>query len=65
MARINSFRELKDYQNAFQAAMMILELTKAFPREVEYSMTDQMRRLGRAARAERFGRVGSGKPGQF
>ena len=42
--RIRSHRELEVYQLAFSAAMEIFELTKGFPREEVYSLTDQMRR---------------------
>jgi len=46
--RINSFKELRVYQNAMDAAMKIFELTKAFPPEEKYSMVDQMRRSSRS-----------------
>ncbi|MEA3416452.1 MAG: four helix bundle protein [Thermodesulfobacteriota bacterium] len=36
------------YQNAINAAMKIFELTKLFPSEERYSMTDQMRRSSRS-----------------
>ena len=48
MARIQSFRELRVYQNAFEAAMVIFEITKSFPPEEKYSMTDQIRRSSRS-----------------
>lgn len=48
MANIRGFRELRVYQNSFQAAMMIFELTKSFPPDEKYSMTDQMRRSSRS-----------------
>ncbi|HQU92039.1 MAG TPA: four helix bundle protein [Pyrinomonadaceae bacterium] len=44
MANIRSFRELLVYQNAFEAAMEIFEITKTFPPEERYSLTDQIRR---------------------
>lgn len=31
--KINSYKELRVYQNAMQAAIEIFELTKRFPRE--------------------------------
>ena len=43
MPNIRSYRELRVYQNAFEAAMQIFELTKKFPAEEKYSMVDQMR----------------------
>ena len=48
MARINSFTELIVYQVSFQLAMEIFELTKSFPPEEKYSLTDQIRRSSRA-----------------
>ena len=36
------------YQIAFEAAMEIFELTKQFPKEERYSLTDQMRRSSRS-----------------
>lgn len=46
--KINSYRELRVYQAAIEAAMKIFELTKTFPKEELYSMTDQMRRSSRS-----------------
>ncbi len=46
--RIKSHRELQVYQMAFDAAMRIFEVTKKFPREETYSLTDQIRRSSRA-----------------
>lgn len=48
MSNIRSYRELRVYQNAFESAMMIFELTKSFPAEEKYSMVDQMRRSSRS-----------------
>lgn len=48
MANIRSFRELRVYQNAFEAAMEIFEVTKTFPPEERYSLTDQIRRSSRS-----------------
>jgi four helix bundle protein len=45
---IQSHRELEVYQLAFEAAMRIFELTKSFPREERYSLTDQIRRSSRS-----------------
>ena len=45
---IKSFRELTVYQKAFEQAMRIFEITKRFPREEQYSLTDQMRRASRS-----------------
>lgn len=46
--RINHHRELRVYSGAMQAAMRVFELTKGFPAEEKYSMTDQMRRSSRS-----------------
>jgi len=46
--KIRTHRELEVYQIAFEAAMRIFELTKGFPREETYSLTDQIRRSSRS-----------------
>jgi len=46
--KIKSFRELRVYNAAVEAAMKIFEITKSFPKEEIYSMTDQMRRSSRS-----------------
>ena len=48
MAKIRSHRGLEVYQLAFEAAMEIFEITKGFPREERYSLTDQIRRSSRS-----------------
>ena len=48
MPNIRSYRELRVYQNAFNAAMRIFQITKNFPSEEKFSMVDQMRRSSRA-----------------
>ena len=48
MARITSHEELEVYRLAFGAAMEIFDLTKMFPKEETYSLTDQIRRSSRA-----------------
>jgi len=45
---IKTHRDLDVYQMAFEAAMRIFELTKGFPREETYSLTDQIRRSSRS-----------------
>ena len=45
---IRSHRELEVYQLAFEVAMGIFELTKGFPPEERYSLTDQIRRSSRS-----------------
>jgi len=43
-----SFRELKVYQLAFQAAREIRLISLKFPKEETYSLTDQIRRSSRS-----------------
>ena len=45
---IRSHEELDVYQLAFKAAMRIFEVSKKFPREETYSLTDQIRRSSRS-----------------
>lgn len=42
------FKKLKGYQLAYQLAMEIFELSKSFPKEETYSLTDQIRRSSRS-----------------
>jgi four helix bundle protein len=46
--RIQNHRELEVYQKAFDASMTIFELSKVFPKEESYSLTDQIRRSSRS-----------------
>ena len=48
MDRIRSYKELRVYQAAIDAAMRIFEITKRFPAEERFSMVDQMRRSSRS-----------------
>ncbi|MEE9212190.1 MAG: four helix bundle protein [Phycisphaeraceae bacterium] len=48
MATVRDFRELRVYQSAFTAAQQIYELSKQFPAEERYSLTDQIRRSSRS-----------------
>lgn len=48
MANIRSYKELKVYQAAMEAAMQLFDLTKSFPKEERCSLTDQMRRSSRS-----------------
>jgi four helix bundle protein len=45
--KIKHFRELDVYQNALKAAMEIFEISKRFPNEERFSLTDQVRRSSR------------------
>jgi four helix bundle protein len=46
--KIKHFRELDVYQNALKAAMEIFEISKRFPNEERFSLTDQVRRSSRS-----------------
>jgi four helix bundle protein len=46
--KIVSHRDLQVYKRAFMAAMQIFELSKRFPKEETYSLTDQIRRSSRS-----------------
>jgi len=46
--RIRTHRDLLVYKKAFEAAMRIFALSKAFPKEETYSLTDQIRRSSRS-----------------
>ena len=48
MEKINSFKDLKVYKLAFETALEIHELSKSFPVEEKYSLTDQIRRSSRS-----------------
>ncbi len=48
MSRIQSHEELEVYKLAFEAAMRIFELSKSFPPEERFSLTDQIRRASRS-----------------
>jgi four helix bundle protein len=45
---VNSFKELIVYQKAHKLAMDIFELSKTFPKEEKFSLTDQIRRSSRS-----------------
>ncbi len=46
--RIRTHKDLEVYQSAFNAAMEIFKISKRFPKEETYSMTDQIRRSSRS-----------------
>jgi len=46
--KIRNHEELDVFKMAFDAAMIIFEITKQFPREERYSLTDQIRRSSRS-----------------
>ncbi len=46
--RISSVRDLEVYKLAFDSAMEIFEISKSFPKEEQYSLTDQVRGSSRS-----------------
>jgi four helix bundle protein len=46
--RVKDYKELRVYKLAFDNAMEIFQLTKVFPAEERYSLTDQIRRSSRS-----------------
>src|SRR2546430_15224229 len=51
MEPAKSFRDLKVYQAAREAARLVFDYSKGFPREERYSLIDQVRRSSRAVKA--------------
>ena len=51
MAVAKSFRDLQVYQLARESSKMVFDVSKGFPREERYSLTDQIRRSSRAVGA--------------
>ena len=45
---VRHFRDLDVYQNALAAGLRVYELTKKFPGEERYALTDQIRRSSRS-----------------
>jgi four helix bundle protein len=48
MQKIVRHQDLEVYRNAFEAAMQVFRVSKNFPREEMYSLTDQIRRSSRS-----------------
>ena len=46
-----TFQDLIAYQKSFELAMCIFEISKSFPKEETYSLTDQIRRSSRSVPA--------------
>jgi four helix bundle protein len=46
---MSDFNDLLVYKKSFELAMLIFEISKTFPKEEMYSLTDQIRRLSRSA----------------
>lgn len=49
--KITRHTELEVFQRAFRAAMEVFDMSKGFPREEMYSLTDQVRRSSRSVAA--------------
>jgi four helix bundle protein len=52
LGHAKSFRDLDVYQKSKLVAKTIFEVTKSFPREEMYSLTDQVRRSSRSIGAQ-------------
>jgi len=46
--KIQNHTDLQVYQKGFEAAQKIFKLSKTFPKEETYSLTDQVRRSSRS-----------------
>jgi four helix bundle protein len=46
--KIRSHRDLEVFRKAFEAAMQLFELSRAFPKEERYALIDQLRRCARS-----------------
>ena len=49
---VNDYRELNVYQHSRQLSKEIFQITKRFPKEEMYSLTDQVRRSSRSVGAQ-------------
>ena len=45
---VKTYKDLNVYQQSYQLAIQIFEITKSFPKEEMYSLTDQIRRSSRS-----------------
>lgn len=52
MTNQNGYKDLIVYKKAFQLAMDIFIITKSFPADEKYSLTDQIRRSSRSVGAQ-------------
>ena len=48
---MGTLRDLLAYKKAFELAMEIFDLSKKFPKEEQYSLTDQIRKCSRSVNA--------------
>ncbi len=51
MATIQGFRDLIVYQKAYRLSLEVFEVSKDFPKEEKYALTDQIRRSSRSVAA--------------
>jgi four helix bundle protein len=51
MSVIKNFHDLIVYQKAFSAACRVFDLSRTFPQEEKYALTDQIRRSSRSVAA--------------
>lgn len=51
MSELRGYKSLRVFQLAYQLAMEIFYLSKSFPAEERYSLTDQIRRSSRSVPA--------------
>lgn len=52
MEYVESFRDLKVYKRSRQLASSIFAITKEFPEEEKFALTDQIRRSSRSVGAQ-------------
>ena len=52
LTHANSYRDLLVYQKARRLAMEVFQVSKAFPKEEVYALTDQLRRSSRSVGAQ-------------
>jgi four helix bundle protein len=57
---LRGHRDLRVYQLAYKLAMEIFNLSKVFPKDERYSLTDQVRRSSRSVAANIAEVLGSG-----
>lgn len=48
LKKMGGFKELKAYEKGFELAMVCFEISKDFPKEERYALTDQIRRSARS-----------------
>jgi len=46
--RLNSAKDLEVYKKSYQLAMKVFEISKSFPAEEKFALTNQIRRSSRS-----------------